>query len=178
MLQSIYQQLDTKNARINSLRKAMPPIRARSSNTRSDTPTFESIVISIPDRIPVDSQFKLLNNNEPNLPAVCFSGKLITAYAKMVDLTPIYEEALVLHREKNDLYNQAISEYEEVIAVKDQQASVWKELANTYDDQIENYQELNDAQREKPFKKFLRRFAFPAGLGVGVLTGVLIAQVD
>ncbi len=124
--------------------------------------------------LPQNGLVTFLDSNDQ--PGVALTGALIPAYARLVKLAPAYEQALAHYRHQVGLYEQLIQEYDGVIKLKDAKVVLYQEMANAYEKRGESYKKLVEIEAEKPWEAFFRRLAFPAGLSVGIVAGVLVAR--
>jgi hypothetical protein len=104
------------------------------------------------------------------------TGKWIVDYAKMIKLSPEYEKTLESYRTAFEIQKQLTTGLEGVIDIKDKKIGVLQEMNGALQRRGDLYKDLSEVNQDSWFEKVLHKIAFPAGLAVGVVVGVVIAK--
>ncbi len=104
------------------------------------------------------------------------TGKWILDYAKMIKLGPEYEKTLASYRGALDIQKGLTAELEGVIGIKDKKIDVLQEMNNAQQKRGDLYKTLSEVNQESWFEQVLHKIAFPAGLAIGIVVGVVITK--
>ena len=124
--------------------------------------------------LPPDATFQVTDT--AGTVGVVLTGTWITDYARLIRLVPEYENTLESYRSQAALYEQLIDEYKGTLDIKNQALAVQEELSQKQKERGDLYQEIAKIHRGTWLERALRKVAFPAGLAVGLIAGVIAAR--
>lgn len=145
---------------------ASPRLMARGVET-----AMASEVLSLDFILTPDATMRVRDSN--NTLGLILTGKWISDYARLIKLEPEYQKTLASYRSQADLQKQLVTELEGVIGVKDKKVETLNEVRTALQERGDIYKRLAEVKGESFLERIMRKLAFPAGIAVGFVAGVV-----
>lgn len=142
----------------------------RSRGARTLNTSYLEVSIGLPEN---DTQ-RIVDPNQRK--GLVLTGTRILHYAKLIKLEPLYETTLASYSAQAKLQQQLIAEYEGALRIKDQKVVVLNEIIEAHEQRADLYKQIAEVQENAVWERAIRKLAFPVGITVGLLAGLILSN--